>query len=67
MMNWANSKASRGWVVRENAQHFDPQGGWVPPQHLEYSLGIDDYQRARLKSDLTGIDESTIQRFEVEK
>jgi ABC-type transport system substrate-binding protein len=48
----------RAWV---------PPGAWVPPQNLGYTEDIKFYQRARLLPDLSGVDESTIQRFEVEE
>ena len=62
IINWANSEASRGWVV------WQPQEGvWESPQYFEYNLDPEKYQRARLLPDLSGVDESTIQDFEVEE
>jgi hypothetical protein len=61
-LDWANSEASRGWVVK---QADDAE--WFPPQYFEYLLNIGDYQRALLLPDLSGVDESTIQKFEVEE
>ncbi|MDR0586183.1 MAG: hypothetical protein LBG26_02985 [Treponema sp.] len=62
ILNWVSSEASRGWVVR-------PEGGdtWSTPQFFNYDMESDRYQRARLLSDLSGVDESNIQGFEVEE
>jgi hypothetical protein len=62
VLNWANSEASHGWVVR-------PEGNdtWHVPQFFSYSLGECRFQRARLLPDLSGVDEDTIQGFEVEE
>jgi hypothetical protein len=57
---WAESDESLGWMVRINT------ADWVFPRTLIYTRAIDDYQRARLLPDLSGIDESTIQGFEAE-
>ncbi|MDR2049679.1 MAG: hypothetical protein LBP69_09530 [Treponema sp.] len=63
VLNWANSEASRGWVVR----HSDT-GFWWTPQYPSYiESDFENYQRARLLPDLSGVDEDTIQGFEVEK
>jgi hypothetical protein len=61
VLDWTNSEASRGWVVR-----IDDKSEWVSPQCLGYGSNIKDYRRARLLPDLSGVDESTIQRFEIE-
>ncbi|MDR1902938.1 MAG: YopX family protein [Treponema sp.] len=62
-MAWANSEASRGWVVRQSTCN-----SWVTPQCLRYdSSDIATYQRARLLPDLSGVDEGTIELFEVEE
>jgi hypothetical protein len=61
MLNWANSEASRGWLVRSEIR-----GDWYLPQYFKYETAIAQYQRARLLPDLSGVDESTIQGFEVE-
>jgi hypothetical protein len=62
MLDWAGSGASRGWVVRSS-----PYGDWRLPQHFKYEPGTAYYQRARLLPDLSGVDEDTIQGFEVEE
>jgi hypothetical protein len=62
ILDWANSEASRGWVVRYE------DGRWISPQCQNYPEEVlDRYQRAKLHSDLSGVDESTIQGFEVEE
>jgi hypothetical protein len=61
VLNWIISEASRGWVVRDSSY------AWVPPQFHSYTVAISDYQRARLLPDLSGVDEDTIQGFEVEE
>jgi hypothetical protein len=60
-IDWSNSEASRGWVVISKNE-----GLWSPPQSFRYNLNIGMYQRARLLPDLSGVDGSTIQGFEVE-
>jgi hypothetical protein len=61
VLDWANSEASRGWVVKYK------DDGWALPQCQSYPEDVlDKYQRARLRSDLSGVDESTIQGFEAE-
>ena len=62
VLNWANSDASRGWVVR-----LTKDEPWVTPPYYRYEDNISEYQRARLLPDLSGVDESTIQGFEVEE
>jgi hypothetical protein len=62
ILGWANSEASRGWVVRTGES-----GEWFCPPSLEYCNDIDVYQRARLLPDLSGVDKDTIQGFEVEE
>jgi hypothetical protein len=57
---WAESEASLGWMIRIGSQ------GWVFPRKLSYDCGIENYKRARLLPDLSGIDESTIEGFTVE-
>jgi hypothetical protein len=64
VLDWANSEASRGWVVCIESKSDD---FWEPPQCLGYNLDIKSYRRARLLPDLSGVDESTIQGFEVEE
>ena len=61
VLDWANSEASRGWVVR----HKD--GDWVSPQCKTFDTSLSNYQRARLRPNLSGVDEDTIQGFEVEE
>jgi hypothetical protein len=60
-MDWANSEASRRWVVRtlESEQ-------WAHPLYHAYDGYIKKYQRARLLPDLSGVDESTVCGFETE-
>jgi hypothetical protein len=62
MLDWAGSEESRGWLVR-------PEGGetWYLPQFYNYSPDRAKYFRARMLPDKSGIDESTIQGFEVEE
>jgi hypothetical protein len=62
VLDWANSEASRGWVVRQVGSE-----DWLCPQALYYNLDTDRYDRARLLPDLSGVDESTIQGFEVKE
>jgi hypothetical protein len=40
---------------------------WKPPQFFSYNMDLDEHQRARLLPDLSGVDEDTIQGFEVEE
>jgi hypothetical protein len=61
-LGWASSDASHGWVVRQFASEL-----WKVPQFYEYNQTIDTYQRARLRSDGSGVDEDTVQGFEVEE
>jgi hypothetical protein len=61
ILAWANSEESRGWVVRQ-ADDAD----WFHPQYFDYLLNVEAYQRARFSPE-TGVDESTIQGFEVEE
>jgi hypothetical protein len=65
VLDWANSEASRGWVVRVVLQEMC--GQWAVPQCHYYDEDVTAYQRARLLPDLSGVDESTIQGFEVDK
>jgi hypothetical protein len=68
VLDWANSKAGRGWVVCPAGDGVSrPPGVWRPPQFYGYDEGVEYYQRARLLPDLSGVDESTIQGFEVEE
>jgi hypothetical protein len=65
-IDWARSKESWGWLVRRYEN--DIWREWRYPTEFDYSLlALKDYQRARLLPDLSGIDESTIQGFEVEE
>jgi hypothetical protein len=63
ILAWACSDESRGWVVRYDDNFHD----WSPPQYYNYADLPVRYQRARLLSDGSGIDEGTIQGFEVER
>jgi hypothetical protein len=58
---WAKSTNSHGWMVRCGT------GDWVFPSTFDYILGMKNYQRVKILSDLSGIDESTIQDFETEE
>jgi hypothetical protein len=60
-MDWAGSEASRGWAVRSSTSD------WSLPQYFQYSEDIEHYQRVRVLPDLSGVDEDTIQGFEVEE
>jgi hypothetical protein len=62
MLAWTNSEASREWLVR-----LEESGAWRPPQFHGYDRDGNKYQRARLRPDLSGIDENTVQGFEVEE
>jgi hypothetical protein len=59
-LGWASSEESRGWVIADS-------GRWAPPQSCSYSRPTEVYSRARLLPDLSGIDEATVQGFEVEE
>jgi hypothetical protein len=61
ILAWANSEESRGWVV-----HAEGDERWYAPQFLSYDMDEDRYERAKLKANLSGVDESTIRGFEVE-
>jgi hypothetical protein len=61
VLDWANSDASRGWVARVGGEDT-----WHTPQFFGYNMDVDKYERARLLPDLSGVDEDTIQGFEVE-
>jgi hypothetical protein len=65
-IDWARSKESWGWLVRRYGN--DIWGEWRYPTEFDYSLlaVLKGYQRARLLPDNSGIDESTIQGFEIE-
>jgi hypothetical protein len=63
-LNWANSEASRGWAVRWK---YDDNNLWSLPKRITYIRTMDQYLRAQLIPDLFGVDESTIQGFEVEE
>jgi hypothetical protein len=59
---WAESEASLGWMVCNIADNK-----WTFPRFFSYRMCcIENYQRARLLPDLSGIDESTVQGFEIE-
>jgi hypothetical protein len=67
--DWAQSDKSLGWMVRiTRGKNFPPVFRmWMFPRKTCYVLISERYQRARLLPDLSGIDESTIQGFEVEE
>jgi hypothetical protein len=59
---WVSSEKSHSWIVKRNGD-----GEWRPPQYYSYGADIEDYRRARLLPDLSGVDPDTIQGFEVEE
>jgi hypothetical protein len=58
---WAKSPESYGWMVRINL------GQWDFPSGYNYDSEISRYERAKINATLSGVDESTIQGFEVEE
>jgi hypothetical protein len=62
ILYWVNSDESKGWFVKR----IDDTK-WRVPQYYFYSQSADRYERAQLLLDKSGINESTIQRFKVEK
>jgi hypothetical protein len=65
ILAWASGEESRGWVVTNTTKG---PGYWDCPQCYEYDGGrLNEYRRAKLLPDGSGIDESTIQGFEVEE
>jgi hypothetical protein len=67
ILGWTTSDKSKGWVVCYNGIKPMSESAWRSPQYFDYTADIGDYWKARLLPDLSGIDESTIQKFEVEK
>jgi hypothetical protein len=68
IMDWANSEASRGWVVFCGSIKPSTEANWYSPQYANYSPDYTQrYWKARMLPDLSGIDKSTIQQFEVEE
>jgi hypothetical protein len=65
ILEWANSKASLGWVVAHIRKGYKIDFFWVNPQCPSYDCDITEYRRARILPDKSGIDESTICGFEV--
>jgi hypothetical protein len=62
-LGWAGGEASRGWVVR-----CGMDSDWYNPQYHTYEEGhLKYYQRALLFPDYSGVDEDTIQGFEVKE
>jgi hypothetical protein len=59
---WAESEDSTGWMVR-----VKPNYNWHFPRAVIPYGDTSVWERARILSDLSGIDESTIQGFEVEE
>jgi hypothetical protein len=60
---WAESEASLGWMVRNTVDNK-----WTFPRFFAYRIcRMENYQRARILPDNSGIDESTVQGFEVEE
>jgi glycine/D-amino acid oxidase-like deaminating enzyme len=64
MKAWSESDESLGWMVRFV---FEGRLKWAFPRELTYYDGPEHYQRARILPDMSGIDKSTIQGFEVEE
>jgi hypothetical protein len=68
VLDWANSEASRGWMVyRSRDMKPTSTSWWQVPQYYGYGTDFEYCWRARLLPDLSGIDESTIQQFTVEE
>jgi hypothetical protein len=67
ILAWVNSVESHGWLVRRKRED-GPQLGWRLPTSFSYDRLEEGgaYQRARMLPDHSGIDEATIQGFEVE-
>jgi hypothetical protein len=63
VQTWAYSEASLGWMVRNTLT----LNAWTFPNYFEYTGAITEYQRAKPLPDLSGIDENTIQGFEIEE
>jgi hypothetical protein len=62
---WSERAESQGWMVRCFAD--GEWSLWHFPRQFFYWDPIEQYQRARIKPDLSEIDEGTIQGFEVEE
>jgi hypothetical protein len=58
---WAESDESKGWMVKLGIRE------WTFPRFHGYGDDISHYRRARMLPDMSGVDESTIQGFEVEE
>jgi hypothetical protein len=56
---WVMSVDSLGWLVKY-------KDGWHFPRSMRFLDSLCEYQRARLLPDHSGVDEDTIQGFEVE-
>jgi hypothetical protein len=69
MSAWAESDDSLGWMVRmvSEINCLPIPRIWLFPRQIVCILNTERYQRAKLLPDLSGIDESTIQGFEVEE
>jgi hypothetical protein len=76
ILAWATSEESRGWFVNIHLKcDNELQGDWQFPTHFKYDnyedtaddIYIYEYVRAKLRTDLSGIDENTIQGFEIEE
>jgi hypothetical protein len=62
---WAASDEGLGWMVAQS--DIGVYNTWFFPRDLTYTRSdISTYRCARIKPDLSGIDESTIRGFEVE-
>jgi hypothetical protein len=57
---WAESDESLGWMVKLGIRE------WTFPRFHGYGDDISHYRRSRMLPDMSGVDESTIQGFEVE-
>jgi hypothetical protein len=65
---WAESDESLGWMVRIcDGRYLSIPRKWSFPRFYNYEGVVEYYQRARMLPDMSGIDESTIQGFEVEE
>jgi hypothetical protein len=61
ILAWAESEDSLGWMIS-----YGDVGCWTFPRWRNFGAGIGNYQRGRPLPDLSGIDEDTIQGFEIE-
>jgi len=72
---WAGSAESQGWMVSIKTKHDGDWRPWDIPQRFKYNGDEDykisfdyvSYRRAKVLPDKSGIDESTIQGFDIEE